>query len=207
MGVFALSNIHVGAELSVPFIGESLEFRFFFATRENPFRLQVAFFAGGGFFALTVSPKGLKVIEAAFEFGAAVEMSFVVASGSLSVMAGIYFRLELQGDTEAVQLTGYFRARGEVDVLGLISAAIELYLELSYRSIGGASKAVGKASISIEVSVCFLSFSVSVSCEKQFAGSSGDPTFLDTMDRYVDDRGLEQDPWAQYCEAFGVETP
>ncbi len=207
VGVFALSNIHVGAELSVPFIGESLEFRFFFATRENPFRLQVAFFAGGGFFALTVSPKGLKVIEAAFEFGAAVEMSFVVASGSLSVMAGIYFRLERQGDTEAVQLTGYFRARGEVDVLGLISAAIELYLELSYRSIGGASKAVGKASISIEVSVCFLSFSVSVSCEKQFAGSSGDPTFLDTMDRYVDDRGLEQDPWAQYCEAFGVETP
>lgn len=207
VGVFALSNIHVGAELSVPFIGESLEFRFFFATRENPFRLQVAFFAGGGFFALTVSPKGLKVIEAAFEFGAAVEMSFVVASGSLSVMAGIYFRLERQGDTEAVQLTGYFRARGEVDVLGLISAAIELYLELSYRSIGGASKAVGKASISIEVSVCFLSFSVSVSCEKQFAGSSGDPTFLDTMDRYVDDRGLEQDPWAQYCEAFGVEAP
>lgn len=207
VGVFALSNIHVGAELSVPFIGESLEFRFFFATRENPFRLQVAFFAGGGFFALTVSPKGLKVIEAAFEFGAAVEMSFVVASGSLSVMAGIYFRLELQGDTQAVQLTGYFRARGEVDVLGLISAAIELYLELSYRSIGGASKAVGKASISIEVSVCFLSFSVSLSCEKQFAGSSGDPTFVDTMDRYVDDRGLEQDPWAQYCEAFGVEAP
>ena len=206
VGVFALTNIHVGAELSVPFIGESLEFRFFFATRENPFRLQVAFFAGGGFFAITISPKGLKVIEAAFEFGAAVEMSFVVASGSLSVMAGIYFRLELQGDTQAVQLTGYFRARGEVDVLGLISASIELYLELSYRSIGGASKAVGKASISIEVSVCFLSFSVSVTCEKQFAGSSGDPTFLDTMSPFADHRGVERDPWAEYCDAFGVEA-
>ncbi|SFR93401.1 hypothetical protein SAMN04487846_0795 [Microbacterium sp. cf046] len=206
VGVFALTNIHVGAELSVPFIGESLEFRFFFATRENPFRLQVAFFAGGGFFAITISPKGLKVIEAAFEFGAAVEMSFVVASGSLSVMAGIYFRLEMQGDTQAVQLTGYFRARGEVDVLGLISASIELYLELSYRSVGGASKAVGKASISIEVSVCFLSFSVSVTCEKQFAGSSGDPTFLDTMGKFVDHRGVDRDPWAEYCDAFGVEA-
>ena len=206
VGVFALTNIHVGAELSVPFIGESLEFRFFFATRENPFRLQVAFFAGGGFFAITISPKGLKVIEAAFEFGAAVEMSFVVASGSLSVMAGIYFRLELQGDTQAVQLTGYFRARGEVDVLGLISASIELYLELSYRAIGGASKAVGKASISVEVSVCFLSFSVSVTCEKQFAGSSGDPTFLDTMGPFADHRGIERDPWAEYCDAFGVEA-
>ncbi|GAA1953598.1 hypothetical protein [Agromyces allii] len=214
VGVFALTNIHVGAELSVPFIGESLEFRFFFATRENPFRLQVAFFAGGGFFAITISPKGLKVIEAAFEFGAAVEMSFVVASGSLSVMAGIYFRLEIDGDTQSVQLTGYFRARGEVDVLGLISASIELYLELSYRSISGpepgpgddSAKAVGKASISIEVSVCFLSFSVSVSCEKQFAGSGGDPTFLDTMGPYTDEVGAARDPWAEYCGAFAAEA-
>lgn len=205
VGVFALTNIHLGAELSVPFIGESLEFRFFFATREDPFRLQVALFAGGGFFALTISPRGLKVIEAAFEFGAAVSMSFAVASGSLSVMAGIYFRLEIEGEQQAVQLTGYFRARGEVDVLGLISAAIEIYLELSYRAIGSASKAVGKASISIEVSVTFVSFSVTVSCEKQFSGSSGDPTFLDTMSPYADARGVERDPWAEYCDAFGVE--
>ncbi|MET0975690.1 MAG: hypothetical protein ABWX82_08470, partial [Leifsonia sp.] len=206
VGIFALTNIHLGAELVVPFIGESLEFRFFFATREDPFRVQVAFFAGGGFFAITVSPKGLKVIEAAFEFGAAVQMSFVVASGSLSVMAGIYFKLEITAGTESVELTGYFRARGEVDVLGLISACIELYLELSYRSIGGSSKAVGKASISIEVSVCFLSFSVSVSCEKQFAGSSGDPTFVDMMGPYTDAIGTAHDPWSEYCGAFAVEA-
>jgi hypothetical protein len=133
-------------------------------------------------------------------------MNFVVASGSLSVMAGIYFRLEVTAGTESVELTGYFRARGEVDVLGLISACIELYLELSYRSIGGASKAVGKASISIEVSVCFLSFSVSVSCEKQFAGSSGDPTFVDMMGPYTDAIGAAHDPWSDYCAAFAVEA-
>jgi hypothetical protein len=195
----------------VPFIGESLEFRFFFATRENPFRLAVALFAGGGFFSITVSPNGLKMIEASFEFGAAVEMNFAVASGSLSVMAGIYFRLEIQGDTQSVQLTGFFRARGEVDVLGLISACIELYLELSYLSItaadgSSAAKAVGKASISIEVSVCFLSFSVSVSCEKRFAGSQGDPTFVDAMGPYTDALGAARDPWAEYCAAFAPET-
>ena len=43
-------------------------------------------------------------------------------------MIGIYMRLE--GDEGS--LTGYFRLRGEVDVLGLISASIELYLELTY---------------------------------------------------------------------------
>ncbi|WP_277369610.1 hypothetical protein [Rhodococcus rhodochrous] len=209
VGIFALTNIHVGAELSVPFIGESLEFRFFFATREDPFRLQVAFFAGGGFFALTLSPQGVRVLEAALEFGAAVELSFVVARGSISVMAGIYFRLELLDDEQTVQLTGYFRARGEVDVLGLISACIELYLELSYRAvtIGGqtVAKAVGKASISVEVSVCFASFSVTITCERQFAGSRGDPTFVDMMSPYVDSLGAEHHPWAEYCEAFATE--
>jgi hypothetical protein len=205
VGVFALTNVRLGAELSVPFIGESLEFRFFFSTRDDPFRLSVALFAGGGFFAITIAPSGLKMIEASFEFGAAVEMSFVVASGSLSVMAGIYFRLEIEGGTQSVQLTGFFRARGEVDVLGLISACIELYLELSYRAVGDSAKAVGKASISVEVSVCFLSFSVSVSCEKQFAGSSGDPTFVDAMGAYTDALGAARDPWSEYCAAFAPE--
>ncbi|HET8600076.1 MAG TPA: hypothetical protein VFL99_07100 [Segeticoccus sp.] len=219
VGVFALTNIHVGAELAVPFIGESLELRLHFATRENPFRLQVAMFAGGGFFAMTLSPRGVRVIEAAFEFGAAVSMSFVVASGSVEVMAGIYFRLELQQgsggsdgtgpDTQVVQLTGFFRARGRVDVLGLVSVCIELYLELSYLQIetpkGTATKAVGKASISVEVSICFASFSVTVSCEKRFAGSRGDPTFLDTMGSYTDALGAPRDPWAEYCAAFAPE--
>ncbi|WP_411699536.1 hypothetical protein [Conyzicola sp.] len=207
VGVFALTNIHLGAELSVPFIGESLEFRFFFATREDPFRLSVSLFAGGGFFAISISPKGVKMIEASFEFGAAVEMSFVVASGSLSVMAGIYFKLEIVGDKQSVQLTGFFRARGEVDVLGLISACIELYLELSYlEDASGNAKAVGKASISVEVSVCFLSFSVSVSCEKKFAGSKGDPTFEVCMGGYTDALGAARDPWAEYCGAFAPEN-
>ena len=43
-------------------------------------------------------------------------------------MIGVYMRLEGDGGS----LAGYFRLRGEVDVLGIISASIELYLELKY---------------------------------------------------------------------------
>ena len=57
MGVFALSNITFSAAFEVPFIGESIAVRFGFASRQNPFRLQVAFFAGGGFFAIVITPK------------------------------------------------------------------------------------------------------------------------------------------------------
>ncbi|MRX42137.1 hypothetical protein [Agromyces kandeliae] len=206
VGVFALSNIRFSAALAVPFIGESLEFRFAFATREDPFRLQVSLFAGGGFLGLAVTPKGLRMVEAALEFGAAVKLSFVVASGEVSVMAGIYFRLEeLPDGSQSVTLSGYFRARGEVDVLGLISASIEIYLELSYREVGGAAKAVGKASISIEVSICFCSFSVTATCERRFSGSGGDPTFAAMMAGYTDAEQLAHEPWSEYCAAFAVE--
>ncbi|MDQ7993430.1 MAG: hypothetical protein REI45_12235, partial [Propionicimonas sp.] len=192
IGVFSLCNISLGAEVRVPFIDDSLDFRFNFCTRENPFRLTVWLFGGGGFFAITITPEKVRVLEAAFEFGAAVALDFGVASGSIEVMAGVYFKLE---DDEA-QLTGYFRMRGEVDVLGLISASIELYLELSYEFASG--KAVGRASISIEVEVLFLSFSVSIEVEKKFKGSNQDPSFAQIMGPPVD--GVR--PWDEYCEAF-----
>jgi hypothetical protein len=198
MGVFALSNVTFAAAFTVPFIGESIAVRFAFSSREDPFRLQVALFAGGGFFAVVITPSEVRELEAAFEFGAAVALNFGVASGSVSVMAGIYFRVLTEGGQTSAQLTGYFRARGEVDVLGLIRACIEIYLELTYETRSG--KAVGRARISVEVSVFMLSFSVSISCEKKFAGSSGDPTFAEVMGPWQGDQ-LPR-PWDDYCDAF-----
>ena len=79
-------------------------------------------------------------------------------------MIGIYMRLE--GDEGS--LTGYFRLRGEVDVLGLISASIELYLALTYEFDTG--KMTGRATITVEVKVLVFSGSVEISAERQFAG-------------------------------------
>lgn len=197
IGVFSLANISLGAEARVPFIGDSLDFTFSFCTRENPFRLTVWCFGGGGFFAISVTPDRCRMLEAAFEFGAAVALDFGVASGSIECMAGVYFRLESNSDgTDDGELTGYFRIRGEVDVLGLISASIELYLELAYEPPSG--KATGRATLTIEVEVLFLSTSVEISCEKKFTGSNADPTFAEVMGN----PGLAVRPWDEYCDAF-----
>ena len=91
-------------------------------------------------------------------------------------MGGVYIKLEQGAD----KLSGYFRMGGEVDVLGLISASIELYMSLSYED----PKAVGRASITVEVKILFFSASVKISCERKFAGSGGDPSFEDVMDPY-----------------------
>jgi hypothetical protein len=204
VGVFALTNISVGAHFLVPFIDESIETRFNFSTRENPFRLSIALFAGGGFFGVTITPQHVRVLEAAFEFGAAIEVNFGVASGGVSVMAGIYFRLETDtaGRTSA-QLTGYFRLRGEVDVLGLISASIELYLEFTYET--ATRSAIGRATLTIEVEIFFFSFSVSISCEKRFAGSPADPSFEDVMGLSLAAPAGAVRPWDTYCHAFADE--
>ncbi|GLP80576.1 hypothetical protein TUM20984_19960 [Mycobacterium antarcticum] len=200
IGIFALTNISLSAAFEVPFIGESIAVRFGFSTRENPFRLSISLFAGGGFFGIVITPQEVRELEAALEFGAAVELNFGVASGSVSVMAGIYFRLRTESGKTSALLAGYFRARGEVDVLGLITASIEIYLELSYETASG--KAVGRASISVEVSVCMLSFSVSISVEKKFASSAGDPTFAQVMGTHPDALPGTGRPWDAYCDAF-----
>ncbi|TBR39613.1 MULTISPECIES: hypothetical protein [Dyella] len=197
VGVLNLSNLSLGAGFTVPFIGQPLSVRFNFCTREQPFCLTVSMFGGGGFFGITIDPHGVQLMEAAFEFGAAIAVDFGVASGGVHVMAGIYFRMEQDKCT----LTGYFRMGGEVSVLGIISVSIELYLALSYESDTG--KAKGEATLTISVSVFMFSVSASIHCERKFAGSNGDPSFAALMGP---DSGPVTDtttyPWRDYVEAF-----
>lgn len=193
VGVFSLENISLGADTRVPFLGEAVTVGFYFCTREKPFRLTVMMIGGGGFVGIRLSPKGMVLLEMALEAGASLSVNLGVASGSVSVMVGVYLRLE----AKAGSLTGYFRIRGEVDVLGLISASITLELSLTYEFETG--KMVGRASISIEVEVFLLSFSVSVSCERRLAGSNGDPLFAEIMGVQADG---SSPAWVAYCHAF-----
>jgi hypothetical protein len=112
-------------------------------------------------------------------------------------------------ESDACSLTGYFRLGGHVDVLGLISASLELYLELRYEFESG--KCVGKAQLTIEIEVFVFSGSVTITCERKFAGSNGDPTFRELMGAdpslplaaelaAIDD--TTKYPWREYCEAF-----
>lgn len=195
VGVFNLSNMSLGADVQVPFLGSAVTVGFNFCTRERPFALAVTFIGGGGWFLMRLSPDGLDVLELGLEAGAMLAVDFGVASGSISAMLGIYMRLE--GD--AGSLTGYFRLRGEVDVLGLISASIELYLALLYQFATG--KMVGTAKLTIKIEVFVFSGSVTITAERRFAGSAGDPSFADLM---VLPDGTSP-AWTEYCTAFSGE--
>ena len=209
-GALNIANLSLGAGFTVPFIGEPLSVRFNFCRREQPFLLTVYGLGGGGFFGITIDPNGVQILEASLEFGAAVSIDFGMASGGVHIMAGIYFRME----QDAASLTGYFRMGGNLRVLGLISASIELYLSLTYEFSSG--KCTGRAQLTIEVSVFLFSASVTISCERKIAGSNGDPT-LRQMLGYRPDLSLNEEldliddesvqyAWREYLEAFTEEV-
>ena len=166
IGVFSLSNVSLGAALTLPFTGEPVRFRFNFCERENPFTLTVSLFGGGGFFAIAVGLDGVEMLEASLEFGGAIAFDIGVASGGVHVMAGIYFKWE----NDACELTGYLRLGGSVEVLGIITISVEFYMGLTYATGGHVS---GEATLTVEIEILFFSTSVSMSVHREFAGSGG----------------------------------
>ncbi|WP_456844247.1 hypothetical protein [Cellulomonas sp. P5_C6] len=193
LGVFSLENISLGADARVPFLGDAMTVGFHFCSKDAPFRLTVMCIGGGGWLGLRAAPKGLVLLELGLEACASLSVDLGVASGSVSISVGVYLRLE----ADKGLFTAYFRIRGEVDVLGLISASITLELSLTYHFETG--KLVGRASLVVEVEVLFFSASVEISVERKLAGSKGDPTMYQVMP--PDGTGMNAD-WAEYCGAF-----
>ena len=193
LGAFTLSHLSLGAMVNLPFTGAPMTLRFNFCERQQPFTLTVSALGGGGFFALELDLKGLRMLEVSLEFGAAVALNLGVASGAVSIMAGIYFKMKFETDHDIVELTGYVRINGALSVLGLITASVEFYLGLTYNI--STEKAWGEATLKIKVSVLFFSKTVSLTTRREFKGSGADPNFK---------MAISEGDWKDYCAAFAA---
>lgn len=202
VGICMITNISLGADITLPFTGAPLTIGFNFCTRENPFLLTVSLYGGGGFFRLVTTLSGLQYIEAAFEFGAAVSLNVGVASGGVSVMGGFYFKILLtqklingvSEDVVETTLTGYLRINGNLTILGLITVSLEFYLAFTAVFVAGkVEKLEGLATLKVKVEVMFFSKTVSVTVRRELKGADADPKFAQMV--------LEDD-WQEYCLAF-----
>lgn len=194
VGVFALKDVSLGAGLSLPFLDGRPTLDFNVSERPHPFLLSVGIFGGGGFFHLQLDTAGIKVVEAALEFGVTASIDLGVASGGVHIMAGIYFKLERQepGTDLAPTLSGYLRMGGELSVIGLIKVSLEFVLSFTYDS--SRDKAYGRATLTVKVEIAFFSTSVDITVERAFGGKSGDPTFGQLFS--------SAETWSEYAEAF-----
>lgn len=201
VGVFAISGLSIGARFSLPFDTKPMEVGFNFAERENPFSLTVSLLGGGGFLAIGVGADGVREIEAALEAQARLGIDLGVASGSVEISAGIYFHwLDGGGDAHGlVELAGYVRLHGELDVMGVISVSLTFNLQLAFTKYEEENRAViwGEATLIVEVEVLVFSGEVTVRCRREFVGSEADPTFVDLIPAHP--------TWASYCLAFAKE--
>ena len=140
--------------------------------------------------------------------GAQLSLNFGVASGSISIFAGITASYDATG---GFTLTAFVRMHGHLQVLGLISISLDLTLALTYDGC----KLSGSVELKVEVEILFFSKTVKIRFERTFVGSNGDPTLRDVMAPYcVDDRFAETPmlmpdtappnvfPFTEYCEAF-----
>jgi hypothetical protein len=191
VGVFGLSDVRLAAALTLPFTDGKPVLDFNVSERAHPFVVAVMIFGGGGFFHLQLDTAGMKELEAALEFGATASLDIGVASGSVHMMAGIYFSLQRRDDgTLRATLAGYLRVGGSLSVLGLITVSVEFNLTFAYVEAG---KAYGRATLTVEVEVAFFSKSVELTVERTFGGSSGDPSFSDQFTKTT---------WKQYALAY-----
>jgi hypothetical protein len=175
VGIFALQNLALNASATLPFTGDPFRARFALSERQNPFTISVSLFAGGGFFAIGVGLDGVEMLELSLEFGGNLSLDVGVASGGVHVMAGIYIKIS----KKVAELTGYVRAGGSLNVLGIIYVSVELYLGLTYDFKN--NKAWGEASLTLEIGILFFSIDVTITVRREFAGDAADPTLEDTF--------------------------
>lgn len=197
VGILSIANITLGAYVRLPFTGAPMTLGFNFCRRDNPFLLTISCFGGGGFFLMETSVKGFVMMEAAFEFGAAISFDVGVASGGVSVMGGFYFKMEVVDEMTLIELTGYIRINGALSILGIITISLEFYLGLTYimkaAADSKAGKLYGEATIKVKIEILFFSKSVSVTARRTLKGADADPTFAQM---------IEEPDWMEYCEAF-----
>ncbi|MEY4372396.1 MAG: hypothetical protein RL219_1165 [Actinomycetota bacterium] len=169
VGVFSLSNLEVGMLITLPFNSDPMTAKFNVSRKDRPFLLTVGIFGGSGFFGIELGLNGIRSLEISLEFGAAAQFDIGIASGSVSVMAGIYFGMRTDPD-EQLELSGFVRLNGRVEVLCIITISIEFLLTLSYVKPPGVAK--GRAELTVTVEVAFFSKDVTMTVEKEFGGNS-----------------------------------
>lgn len=220
-GIFDLENLALNASLVVPFLGGQTMATFGFCSQEQPFTLIVDMFGGGGYVNLGVGLTSVQLVNASLDFEGQFALDLGVASGSVSLTAGITFSWSASGGSS---LTGFVRVNGEVEVLGILSISLEVELSLTLNFTTG--DVTGTATMQVSVSLFCFSASVGITISKTFHGGSlsgsiveegllgaadphdGSPlatpsTFADVMPPDGDGPSY----WTAYCEAFASGIP
>ena len=229
LGAFSISGIAVGAGIDIPFSSGPVRFGFLMSRPENPFSLAITGLGGGGWVDQALGLKGIERFSIATFFGADAKVNFGVASGGVAIRAGFQFAIGPPDDgalpanptpdqekwaSSLLRLTAFASLNGNVDVLGIVKASIDIYIGLTAEipsTLPDYAKLHGVARCTIRVKVAFWSETVEFPVERRFnvaylegpgasraitragEGPLTPATFADAM---------SSSDWAEFCGAF-----
>jgi hypothetical protein len=175
-GIIDISNLGMSASIQIPFLGGPALSSFSFASQSQQFLVTVCMFGGGGFITLVLGLQSVQQVSASIEFAGNFTLDIGIASGGISLTAGVYYNYSASGANAGVTLTGFVKLSGGVEVLGLVGISVELDLSLTYHEENNSSYIDGTATMSASVHVIFFSITVPITVHKQFTGSpTNDP--------------------------------
>jgi hypothetical protein len=196
-GAFLIRNVAMHAGVDVPFNGDPVSVSLSFATRANPFNVSVLAFGGGGYIDLTLGQSGITRLEASMEFGATLEVNFVIARGEVHALAGVRFTAA----GGSIEIDGYVRIGGSVEVLGLVSVSIELVVTLEYEHRDGHDVLVGSATLVVEIDLTLFAESVEIDSGEWILIGGGDDEGHPAPVVHTDEQ-VRLDEWKRYRDAF-----
>jgi hypothetical protein len=164
LGAFNLMQLAIEVAVALPFDGTPVRCEFGLSDQELPFLLSCGIYGGGGFLQLQLGLDGVQLLQGAFEFGVCADISIGPLTGSGYLVAGIYFRIT----ANASEVCGFVHSHGHMDIFGIISMDVDLYVAICYETGVGV---YGMATFSVSVSIAFFSESFSMQAEYSFAGS------------------------------------
>ena len=217
LGAVTIQNLIVDISLVIPFNGANPVLRINVGSRKAPFAVAVGFLGGGGYFALTFDPSDPSntIIEGGIEVGAFAAINIVdIITGSVQIAAGVAMAFSANSQ----EFTGFLLASGSVNVLGLISASMYLYMSFDYKTKTKDGKRLsyfaGSAEFHAEVHILFFSASVSVSVgfhvnqtdnayEIDNPGQQAALLPESTVAQYSSVHAIEQsrNAWTRYCKS------
>jgi hypothetical protein len=125
--------------------------------------LSFGIYGGGGFLQLQLGLDGVQLLQGALEFGLVSSIAIGPLKGQGFVVGGIYFRV---GGGRSL-VCGFVHAHGHMDIFGIISLDVDLYVGVCYDN----GNVTGTATFSVHVSILFFSETFTLQASYAFAGS------------------------------------
>lgn len=205
------SNLILGMSFGLDFSdGFKISIGFSLGRKETPFAVTVFILGGGGYMEVTAFyTPSTRVIDCEVEIGIVVSASVAIALGPIKGGVYVYFGITARyvlrpGNNQDSGLTVgvLYLIRGQVSILGIVSASVSLMLEATYRN----KKLTGRGRFSIKIKICWC-FTLEVNEEVEYTLGGGGGSNSRNLDNRRDERAALNPPASTPIPASTWKTP